>query len=94
MTKATALRKSIHVFEGLRRMLSMNENGLVPDKGCLDSFQAIDETIQTLKEMLRDMQAGEQTGLRKELTEGFEEHLRNWQKDVMENGAPAELRLL
>jgi len=100
MNRATALRKSIHVFEGLRRMLSQSENGLVPDKGCLDSFQAIDETIQVLREMLREMQRGEyrvskeRTDLEKELTEGFEEHLKSWQKEVIVNGAPGRLTLL
>lgn len=90
MTKDTALRKSIHVFEGLRRMLSVSENGLTPDKGCADSFQAIDETVQTLKEMLRELQDGSIT-LKKELTEGFEKHLKEWQGEIIANGPPERL---
>ena len=86
MTKDTALRKSIHVFEGLRRMLSVSENGLTPDKGCADSFQAIDETVQALKEMLRNLQAGEYR-VSKEKTEG----MKDWQKDIVENGPPQRL---
>lgn len=77
MTKDTALRKSIHVFEGLRRMLSVSENGLTPDKGCADSFQAIDETVQALKEMLQELQAGDK--------------VKDWQREIMENGAPERL---
>lgn len=77
MTKDTALRKSIHVFEGLRRMLSVSENGLTPDKGCKDSFQAIDETVQALKGMLQELQAGDK--------------VKDWQKEIMENGAPERL---
>lgn len=77
MTKDTALRKSIHVFEGLRRMLSVSENGLTPDKGCTDSFQAIDETVQALKEMLQELQAGDK--------------VKDWQREIMENGAPERL---
>lgn len=79
MTKDTALRKSIHVFEGLRRMLSVSENGLTPDKGCADSFQAIDETVQALKEMLRGLQGEQQA------------ELKDWQREIMENGAPQRL---
>lgn len=79
MTKDTALRKSIHVFEGLRRMLSVSENGLTPDRGCADSFQAIDETVQALKEMLRGPQGEQQA------------ELKDWQRDIMENGAPQRL---
>lgn len=79
MTKDTALRKSIHVFEGLRRMLSVSENGLTPDKGCADSFKAIDETVQALKEMLRRPQGEQQA------------ELKDWQRDIMENGAPQRL---
>lgn len=77
MTKDTALRKSIHVFEGLRRMLSVSENGLTPDKGCKDSFAAIDETVQTLKGMLQELQAGDK--------------VKDWQLEIMENGAPERL---
>lgn len=77
MTKDTALRKSIHVFEGLRRMLSVSENGLTPDKGCADSFAAIDETVQTLKGMLQELQTGD--------------WVKDWQKEIMENGAPERL---
>lgn len=79
MTKDTALRKSIHIFEGLRRMLSVSENGLTPDKGCADSFQAIDETVQALKEMLRRPQGEQQA------------ELKDWQREIMENGAPERL---
>lgn len=86
MTKDTALRKSIHVFEGLRRMLSVSENGLTPDKGCADSFQAIDETIQALKDMLRDLQVSEYR-VSKEKTEG----MKDWQKDILVNGPPQRL---
>ena len=77
MTKDTALRKAIHVFEGLRRMLSVSENGLTPDKGCADSFQAIDETVQALKEMLREMQEPAE--------------VKDWQREIMESGAPERL---
>ena len=77
MTKDTALRKSIHVFEGLRRMLSVSENGLTPDKGCAESFQAIDETVQALKKMLQELQAGDK--------------VKDWQREIMENGAPERL---
>lgn len=84
MDRGTALRKCIHVFEGLRRMLSRNENGLLPDSGCEESFQAIDETVQTLKEMLRELQS----------EPAEEKGLRDWQKDIMENGTPGRLTLL
>lgn len=86
MTKDTALRKSIHVFEGLRRMLSVSENGLTPDKGCADSFQAIDETVQVLKEMLRELQTGEYR-VPKEKTDG----LKDWQEEIRKNGPPVRL---
>lgn len=88
MTKDTALRKAIHVFEGLRRMLSVSENGLTPDKGCEDTFKAIDETVQELKEMLRDLQivkSGPFDFAKDQIM------LKDWQKDVMENGAPQRL---
>ena len=79
MTKDTALRKSIHIFEGLRRMLSVSENGLTPDKGCADSFAAIDETVQALKEMLRDLQSDQPA------------EMKYWQKEIYENGPPERL---
>lgn len=89
MTKDTALRKSIHVFEGLRRMLSVSENGLTPDKGCKDTFGAIDETVQVLKKMLQEMQGVKV--MEKELKEGFQKHLMKWQEDIITNGLPERL---
>lgn len=84
MDRRTALRKSIHVFEGLRQMLSKSENGMVPDEGCKDSFQAIDETVMVLKGMLREELGGRQQK---------EPELRDWQKEIMENGTPGRLTL-
>lgn len=97
MDRETALRKSIHVFEGLRRMLSKSENGFLPDKGCADTFQAIDETVQALKEMLREMQSS-QTAADKELKKYHQEYseereLREWQREIMESGTPERLDL-
>ena len=86
MTKDTALRKSIHVFEGLRRMLSVSENGLTPDKGCADSFKAIDETVQALKEMLRGLQTTEYRVSAEKTAE-----MKDWQKEIFENGPPQRL---
>ena len=86
MTKDTALRKAIHVFEGLRRMLSVSENGLTPDKGCADSFAAIDETVQALKEMLRGLQVTEYRVSGEKIKE-----MKDWQKEIFENGPPERL---
>ena len=94
ISRRVALEKCIVVFEGIRRAMSKGNAGLEPEKGCEKSFWTDTEILEVLRGMIREMEAGEKTEqIKKELTDGFEEHLRNWQQEIMENGPPERMIL-
>ena len=82
MTRGDVLRKCIVVFDAIRRQASKGNAGLEPEKGAEEEFAVEQEICNTLREMLREMEAGEKKPV---------EELRDWQKDVMEHGAPERL---
>lgn len=85
MTRGDALRKAIVVFDAIRRASSKGNAGLEPEKGDENSFKNCMEICDLLREMLRELEAGE------EWKPEQEQKLRDWQKDVMEHGAPERL---
>ena len=58
MTRAEALRKSLIVFDALRRVSSKGNAGLEPLQGAEVSFRTDSEICQVLREWLREMETG------------------------------------
>lgn len=84
MTRGDVLRKCIIVFDALRRMASKGNAGLEPEKGAEESFRMDNEICDTLREMLRDLEYSPEQYKSMSMAE--------WQKEIMENGIPRELR--
>lgn len=59
LTRGDVLRKCIVVFDAIRRAASKGNAGLEPVKGAEESFQTDSEICDTLREMLRELEAGE-----------------------------------
>ena len=105
LTKSEVLRKCIIVFDAIRRATSKGGAGLVPDDGKETSFYMDQEICDRLREMLLEAQwaeheeaqkAEEEKRIRRmqEARERKEDgELKDWQKDVMENGPPERLDL-
>ena len=90
ITKSEALRKAIIVFDALKRACSRGNAGLEPERGMEDSFWTDSSVAEQLREILRDIEATEKIEARK--TE-INRTLRDWQKDLMENGLPERMTL-
>lgn len=73
MTRGDVLRKCIVVFDAIRRAASKGNAGLEAAEGMEESFRNDCEICETLREMLREMEAGE---------------LKDWQEEIMRNGPP------
>jgi hypothetical protein len=81
ITRSEVLRKCIIVFDALKRVASKGNAGLEPARGAEDEF-AMDEAVAAeLRQMLREMEAGESR------------KMAEWQRDIMENGVPERLDL-
>lgn len=52
-----ALERCLTLAEGLRRMFSRNQNALTAEKGCDQEFDAMTETVEVLREMLREIRS-------------------------------------
>lgn len=58
MTRAEALRKSLIVFDALRRVSSKGNAGLEPLDGAEESFNNGSEICKVLREWLQEMESG------------------------------------
>lgn len=85
MTRGDVLRKCIIVFDAIKRLDSKGNAGLEPEKGAEEEFRMVTEICDMLREMLREMEAGEYR------VKSTNQKMREWQKDVMEHGAPERL---
>ena len=90
LTRRDVLDKCIVVFEAIRRAASKGNAGMEPAKGAEESFAMDTEILDTLREMVRELEAGE---LRAKKTEEYQEILKNWQKEIVVNGPPQLLVL-
>lgn len=52
-----ALERCLTLTEGLRRMFSRGQNAMTAEKGCDEEFDAMAETVEVLREMLREIRA-------------------------------------
>ena len=82
MTRRDVLDKCIVVFEAIRRAASKGNTGLEPMEGAEEIFRRDTEILDTLREMVREMETGEAKAI-----------VRDWQKDLMENGLPERMTL-
>ena len=80
MSRRDVLDKCIVVFEAIRRAASKGNAGLEPAKGAEDSFRMDSEILDTLREMVRELEAGERK--REEA---------DWQKEIEKYGPPRML---
>ena len=85
MTRGDVLRKCIIVFDAIRRQASKGNAGLEPEKGAEEEFAQEQEICDTLRQMLREMEAGEYR------VKNTNQKMRDWQKEIMEHGAPERL---
>ena len=81
ITRSEVLRKCIIVFDALRRVASKGNAGLEPALGAEDEFEMDTAITAELRQMLREMEAGESR------------KMAEWQRDIMENGVPERLDL-
>lgn len=88
LSRSDVLRKCIVVFEAIRRAASKGNAGLVPERGAEESFYTDSEILRVLREMLRDLEAGEQI---KELENLINEDMKDWQERLRKFGAPERL---
>ena len=79
MTQGDAIRKSIVMFEGIRRAFSKGNTGLEAQKGYETEFRDSDEILLKLREVLRDMERSEKPQ---------EDGPREWQTQLMAEGGP------
>ena len=101
LTRMDVLQKSITVFEAIRRMASKGNAGQVPEVGAEEEYNTVDECIRIMKEWMREIKAGtarpaiEPNVPKVGELEDYDKVTRiaDWQREVMENGAPEELRL-
>lgn len=82
MTKRDVLNKCIIIFEAIRRAASKGNAGMEPAEGMEQSFRTDSEILEILRNMVREMEAGE-----------GQQIVRDWQKDLMENGLPERMTL-
>ena len=102
LTRRDVLDKCIVVFEAIRRAASKGNAGMEPAKGAEESFAMDTEILDTLREMVRELEAGE---YRAKQTERYQEeyekmaqevsgpNLKNWQMKVITEGPPQLLAL-
>ena len=88
LSRSDVLRKCIVVFEAIRRAASKGNAGMVPERGAEESFYTDSEILRVLREMLRDLEAGEQI---KELENLINEDMKDWQERLRKFGAPERL---
>lgn len=58
LTRSEVLRKCIIVFDAIKRASSKSNIGLEPMPGKEESFQTDSDICDTLREMLRELEAG------------------------------------
>lgn len=88
LSRSDVLRKCIVLFEAIRRTASKGNTGMVPERGAEESFYTDSEILRVLREMLRDLEAGEKI---EEKREGINQGLNDWQERIQKFGAPERL---
>ena len=91
ITRSEVLRKCIIVFDALKRVASKGNAGLEAARGAEDEF-AMDEAVAAeLRQMLREMEAGEKQAKALVVTEEMTQGMADWQRDIMEHGVLVRL---
>ena len=80
LTRYEVLGKCVTLFEALKRMTSQGNAGLVPLQGAENSFWIDAQILDTLKEMMRETQAGEKKKEAPEPDVPKVTELREWQR--------------
>lgn len=89
LTRRDVLGKCIVVFEAIRRAASQGNAGLMAAKGMEESFRVDNEILDTLREMVRELEAGEYRAKQTErYQEQYQENLKDWQKEILTEGPP------
>lgn len=92
ITRSEVLRKCIILFDALKRVASKGNAGLEAAWGAEDEF-AMDEAVAAeLRQMLREMEAGEKQQVKAlVVTEEKTKGMADWQRDIMEHGVLVRL---
>ena len=90
ISRSDALRKCIVIFEAIRRAASKGNAGLVPERGAEDSFYLDSAILESLREMLREMEATEKIEAQKD---GINKTLNDWQDRIVKFGVPERMDL-
>ena len=83
LSRSDVIRKCIVVFDALKRAMSKGNAGFEPMQGAEESFRDDDEICAQLREILREMEAGEHDRkLQKQVEDRYEKILRCAQDDT------------
>lgn len=83
LSRRQVLEKCLIVFDALKRIQSKGNAGLEPEQGAEEQWFLDTEICEQLREMIREMMSGGREPVQ----------IREWQKVVMEHGAPERLTL-
>lgn len=81
-TNKSVLLECLEYERGLKKMCSVDHEGRLPLQGMEDLFHDQAEKCQILQDMIHAMDS-----------ETVRRAIADWQKDIMENGPPKELKL-
>lgn len=79
ISRPEALRKCIVVFEAMKRVTSKGNAGLEPERGAEGEFWTDCGVLETLRDMLREMESGKAPG-----------RMADWQ-EIAKNGPPERM---
>lgn len=91
ITRSEVLRKCIILFDALKRVTSKGNAGLEAVRGTEEEFEMDTAIAAELRQMLREMEAGEKQAKALVVTKEMTQGMADWQRDIMEHGVPVRL---
>lgn len=93
ITRSEVLRKCIILFDALKRVASKGNAGLEAVRGAEEEFEMDTAIAAELRQMLREMEAGEKQAKALVVTKEMTQGMADWQRDIMEHGVLVRLDL-
>ena len=91
ITRSEVLRKCIILFDALKRVTSKGNAGLEAARGAEEEFEMDTAIAAELRQMLREMEAGEKQAKALVVTKEMTQGMADWQRDIMEHGVLVRL---
>lgn len=91
ITRSEVLRKCIILFDALKRVASKGNAGLEAARGAEEEFEMDTAIAAELRQMLREMEAGEKKAKALVVTKEMTQGMADWQRDIMEHGVLVRL---